>query len=73
MKLKVSLGAGVASDNFDRLVETLKGKDTLHNLAEIAYHIKIGGNNNNETFFPMNANSEEIPHFDLEILSMNES
>lgn len=39
MKLKVSLGAGVASDHFDRLVETLKGKDTLHNTAEIAYHI----------------------------------
>ena len=40
MKLKVSLGARVAPDNFDRFVETLKGKDTLHNTAEIAYLYK---------------------------------
>ncbi|GFT42680.1 hypothetical protein TNCV_5140211 [Trichonephila clavipes] len=32
-----SLSTGVAFDNFDRYVDTLTGKDTLHNTAGIIY------------------------------------
>ncbi|XP_057304270.1 uncharacterized protein LOC130641476 [Hydractinia symbiolongicarpus] len=39
MKLMSSLGTGVAFDNFDRFVETLSGKDTLHDTVGIAYQV----------------------------------
>lgn len=32
---------GVTFDNFDRFVETLTGKDTLHSTVDIAYHSSI--------------------------------
>ncbi|CAB4037633.1 Hypothetical predicted protein [Paramuricea clavata] len=39
MVLSQNLGTGVAFDNFDRFVETLSGKDTLHDTVGIAYQI----------------------------------
>ena len=38
MSLSPTLCTGVAFDNFDRYVETLTGKDTLHDTVGIAYH-----------------------------------
>lgn len=32
-------GTGVAWDNFDRFVETMSGKDTLHDTVAIAYQL----------------------------------
>ena len=37
MSLSPTLCTGVAFDNFDRFVETLSGKDTLHDTVGIAY------------------------------------
>ena len=37
MKLSPFLSPGVAFDNFDRYVETMSGKDTLHDTVGIAY------------------------------------
>ena len=39
MSLSSNLGTGVAFDNYDRFVETLSGKDTLHDTVGIAYQI----------------------------------
>jgi hypothetical protein len=39
MVLSQNLGTGGAFDNFDRFVETLSGKDTLHDTVGIAYQI----------------------------------
>ena len=37
MILHPELGTGVAFDNFNRFVETLSGKDTLHDTVGIVY------------------------------------
>ena len=37
MQLSSSLSTGLAFDNFDRYIETLGGKDTLHDTVGIAY------------------------------------
>ena len=37
MQLSSSLSTGLAFDNFDRYIETLNGKDTLHDTVGIAY------------------------------------
>ena len=37
--MSLNVSAGVAWDNFDRLVETKSGKDTLHNTVGIAYQV----------------------------------
>ena len=37
MQLNSSLCTGIAFDNFDRIVETLSGKDTLHDTVGITY------------------------------------
>ena len=39
MNFKVSLATGVAFDDFDRFVETLSEKDTLHHTIGIAYQL----------------------------------
>ena len=39
MILEPNLGTGVAFDNFDRFVETLSGKNTLHDTVGIAYQL----------------------------------
>ena len=37
MSLNLANSIGVASDNFDRYVETVTGRDTLHDIVGIAY------------------------------------
>ena len=39
MGLDANLGTGVAFDNYDEFVETLSGKDTLHDTVGIAYQV----------------------------------
>ena len=39
MTMDSEAGVGLAFDNFDRFVETLSGKDTLHDIVGIAYQI----------------------------------
>ena len=39
MTMDSEAGVGLAFDNFDRFVETLSGKDTLHDTVGIAYQI----------------------------------
>ena len=39
MSLNASAATGVAWDNFDRLVDTKSGKDTLHDTVGIAYQV----------------------------------
>ena len=48
VKLDPHYGTGVAWDNFDRFVETVSGKDTLHDTVGIAYQTVIT-NDSNET------------------------
>ena len=46
MKLDPQCGTGVAWDNFDLLVETFSGKDTLHDTVGIAYQTVITDDSN---------------------------
>lgn len=39
MALSPNMGTGVSFDNYDRFVETLTGKDTLHDTVGIAYQV----------------------------------
>ena len=39
MTMDSEVGVGLAFDNFDRFVETLSGKDKLHDIVGIAYQI----------------------------------
>ena len=48
-KLDPQCGRGVACANFDRFVETVSGKDTLHNTVGIDYQtVTTNGSNKTE-------------------------
>ena len=46
MKLDPKCGTGVPWDNFDRFIETVSGKDTLHDIVGIAYQTAITDDSN---------------------------
>ena len=48
MELKPNLNTGIAFDNYDRYVETLTGKNTLHDTVGIAYQDVIEPDAENE-------------------------
>ena len=75
MNLKPSLATDVAFNNFDRFVEKLSGKDTLHDIVGIAYQLstKEIQNSDKNTAFPEKTSQEEIPDVDLEVTPVNES
>ena len=54
MNLKPSLATDVAFNNFDKFVEKLSGKNTLHDIVGIAYQLstKEIENSDNNTAFP---------------------
>ena len=74
MNLKASLATGVAFDNFDRFVETLSGKDTLHDTVGIAYQLSTEEieNSDRNTTFPEKTTQEEISEVDVEVTPVNE-
>ena len=68
MKLDPQCGTGVAWDNFDHFVETISGKDTLHDTVGIAYQTVITHDsneteyNNTKTSTSANAPNQESQH-----------
>lgn len=67
--MKTNLTTGAAFNNFDRLLETLIEKDTLHDTLGIAYQLSPEEieNKNKNTAFPKKIDQEEIPDVDLEV------
>lgn len=65
MKLRPELGTGIAYDNQDRFVETLSGKNTLHDTVGIAYQtIKVSDQQEITIDFDKNEsenNTTEVP------------
>ena len=69
MNLDPKCGTGVAWDNFDRFVETVSGKDTVHDTVGIAYQTVItDGSNETEYNNTKTSNSEMHPINNLNIL-----
>ena len=74
MNLAANLATDVAFNNFDRFVETLSGKDTLHEIAEIAYQLSTEEIESSDKYpFPQKTGREEIPDVDLEVKLVNKS
>ena len=62
MSLSPTLCTGVAFDNFDRYVETLSGKDTLHDTVGIAYQdIPLADINQSNVF------DDAVENIDMEV------
>lgn len=60
IKRNPDLFTGVAYDNFDRFVETINGKDTLHDTIGIIYQ-NIEANITEESEMPGELNMSEAP------------
>ena len=75
MNLAAILATDVAFNNFDRLVETISGKDTLHDTAGIAHQLSTEETENSDkyTTFPEKTGKEEIPDVDYEVKLVNVS
>lgn len=75
MNLNPSLTTGVVFDNFHRFVETLSGKDTLHDSVEKGYQLSTEEivNSDKSIAFPGKISQEEISVIGLEVTQVNES
>ena len=75
MNLNPSLTTGVVFDNFHRFVETLGGKDTLHDSVEKGYQLPREEivNSDKGMAFPGKISQEETSVIDLEVTHVNES
>ena len=75
MNLNPSLTTGIVFDNFHRFVETLSGKDTLHDSVEKGYQLSTEEivNSDKSMAFPGKISQEEISVIGLEVTQVNES
>ena len=75
MNLNPSLTTGVVFDNFHRFVETLSGKDTLHDSVEKGYQLSTEEivNSDKSMAFPGKISQEEISVIGLKVTQVNES
>lgn len=75
MNLNPSLTTGVVFNNFHRFVETLSGKDTLHDSVEKGYQLSTEEivNSDKSMAFPGKISQEEISVIGLEVTQVNES
>ena len=72
MKLSRFLSTGVAFDNFDRYVETMSGKDALHDTVGIAYQDVLDGHSDINDFHPdlMNTTANRRRTFEAKGLNL---
>lgn len=75
MNLNPNLTTGIVFDNFHRFVETLSGKDTLHDSVEKGYQLSTEEivNSDKSMAFPGKISQEEISVIGLEVTQVNES